>query len=109
MSNLNTSVSGQPFLAVPGRFELSPAYPNPFNSSTTLRIQVPHAARLRVVLYDVRGRQIRTLFDGFTRPQSLRLTWDGRSSNGRSCPSGIYLCRAQLGSHTQTRRILLLR
>ncbi len=109
LANLNASVSNQAHPAAPGRFELSPAYPNPFNSSTTLQIQIPRAAHLRVDLYDVRGRQVRTLFDGFARAQRLRLTWDGRSSSGRSCPSGIYLCRVQLGSHSQTRRILLLR
>ena len=109
LARLNTSVSDGKKAPVPARFELRPAYPNPFNGSTTLLVRVPRAEHLRVSVYNVRGEKVRTLFDGPAQPQELRLTWDGRTSSGRSCPSGVYLCRAQLGSHTATRRILLLR
>jgi flagellar hook assembly protein FlgD len=65
--------------------------------------------RASLVLYDVLGRQVRTLVDGDVIPGEQAVTWDGVSDAGGSVPSGVYIARLESGGSEQVIRILFVR
>lgn len=96
--------------AVPGPALLSPAYPNPFNPSTTLRFRLERDVALRLEVVDATGRRLRLLADGPYAAGSHELRWDGRDEAGNALPSGLYLARLSgRDVTTQTQKLLLLK
>jgi len=94
----------------PRAFALGTNYPNPFNPSTQIPYDLSVACgQVRLVVYDVRGRQLRTLVDEGHRAGSYAVTWDGRDSEGRLMPSGVYFCRLETATFSQTRKMVLLK
>jgi hypothetical protein len=86
------------------------AYPNPFNPSVTLVWRANRTGRLRIELFDLRGRRVRNLFDGDVVTASGRVTWDGRDAGGRAVASGSYLVRlSDPSGEIATHRIVLVR
>jgi hypothetical protein len=103
-----TSVEEQK-LTSPDNFALYPNYPNPFNSSTTIRFDINQDSQAALRIYDVMGREIKTLFEGALVRGAYRMIWNGRDNHGNSASSGIYLLRIQAGSFSQVKEMTLLR
>ncbi|NBC17996.1 MAG: T9SS type A sorting domain-containing protein [Bacteroidetes bacterium] len=99
-----TGVSVDDGANVPKAFALAANYPNPFNPQTTIRYALPEASAVRLVVYDVLGRQIKTLVDGVRPAGRHEATFEATD-----LPSGMYLYRLDAGSFTQTRRMLLVK
>jgi flagellar hook assembly protein FlgD len=93
----------------PAVFALGYNAPNPFNSRTTLRFSIPEAGMVRMVIYDVHGRFVRTLLDEHRAAGMYRISWDGRDGTGRAVGSGAYVCQLRSGDRVATLRITLLR
>ena len=89
---------------LPLTFELMQNYPNPFNPSTKIKLQIPGSNTVTLKVYDMLGREVRTLVDGNLQAGSFEVTFDASG-----LVSGVYLYRLQAGERTQTRRLLLLR
>jgi endonuclease I len=85
-------------------FELLTAYPNPFNPTTTLRYSLQSNTYIALSLYDISGRKVRDLFQGYQTSGSheYQLTADGVSS-------GIYIAKLQQGNASQSVKISLLK
>ena len=94
---------------VPKEFALEQNYPNPFNPSTAIRFQIPRAANVTLRVFDVLGREERTLLNQSMGPCSYTVNWDGRNLSGAQVGSGVYFYRLQAGEQSLTRRMLLLR
>lgn len=94
--------------AVPSAFQLR-ASPNPFNPMTTFTFDLPEAGPMRLSVFDVAGRLIRTLVDDSRLRGSHEAVWDGRDSSGRGVGSGSYLARLESGSRVETVPVELLR
>ena len=94
---------------LPGEFSLSQNYPNPFNPNTVIRLSLASATHAALKIYDIRGREIRTLLDGFQQAGERSLVWDGRDANGNPVVSGIYVSRLQAGGSVATKKMILLR
>lgn len=91
--------------AAPTSFALEPAYPNPFAGRATVGYALPEAADVRLVVYDVLGRQVATLADGPVEAGRHEATFDAAA-----LPSGTYLVRMTTdGGFAQTQRITVLR
>ncbi|MBM3325268.1 MAG: T9SS type A sorting domain-containing protein, partial [Calditrichaeota bacterium] len=75
--------------AVPEGYALS-AFPNPFNPITEIRFSLPRRDHVRLVIYDLLGRQVKTLTDEPLEAGSYRLRW-----NAESVASGLYFCRME--------------
>jgi hypothetical protein len=88
---------------------LLPNRPDPFNPSTTLRVQAPAGARVRLEIFDVRGHRVRSLFSGVLQEGAREFTWDGKDDAGIPLASGVYLARLGCGSETQQERLTLVR
>ncbi|MBC8424295.1 hypothetical protein H8E07_09250, partial [bacterium] len=83
-----THAEGLPALPA-GR--LHPAAPNPFNPRTTLRFELTRGGDVRLDVYDLDGRRVRTLVDGYLPAGEHRAIWAGRDDGGRPLSSGPYL------------------
>ncbi len=74
------------------------AVPNPFDRSTRISYEVPHAGRVSLVIYDAAGRTVRTLVSGRVEPGRFDAVWDGKSDAGERLGTGVYLYRFDLGN-----------
>jgi len=84
--------------------ELSRIYPNPFNSSATIRYSVPEASSVTVTLYDVLGRRAATVVD--SHMQAGRYTYNLEVGD---LSDGVYFLRLQAGVHSDTRKVVVLK
>jgi immune inhibitor A len=90
--------------------KLLEAWPNPFNPYTTIRFWVgKDAGRVRLAVYDVAGRLVRTLADAPFTPGSHDVIWNGRDSRGREAASGTYICRMESDVACHTTKMVLLK
>ncbi len=87
----------------PVTYALRQNYPNPFNPSTTIRWELPLASQVRLVVYDILGREVAVLVDG-----RLPAGVHEKLLDASGLPSGVYLCRLQAGGYTETRKMLLV-
>jgi hypothetical protein len=90
--------------ALPGRYELKEAYPNPFNASTTIEYDLPSPSHVKLTVYDLLGRELGVIVNRFHSAGSHSVTW-----NAGNQPSGIYLLRMQAGDFSADRKMLLIK
>jgi len=90
-------------------FALRANQPNPFNGKTTIVFALPRAEFVRLKVYDLRGRCVRTLLSERLPAGEYRQAWDGRDQGGRPVASGVYFDRLEAGSFHATRRMVLRR
>lgn len=85
-------------------FMLSQNRPNPFNPVTTIEFGVEQPTRVTVRLYDVRGREVRTLVD-----EERDAGFHSVVLNASGLASGVYLCRMEAGPFVAQRKLVLLK
>jgi hypothetical protein len=91
------------------RTELFPAYPNPFNPTTTIRYSLAARQHVRIDVFDVTGARVITLVDE-SRPAGIqRVAWNGRDTRDEPVASGVYLIRMQTADHRFVRKAMLLK
>lgn len=88
----------------PARFGLDQNYPNPFNPSTRMRFHLPQSMHVHLDVYDLLGRHVATIVDGFMTAGSHDVLFDARNLS-----SGTYFCRLQSGFSSDIIRIVLMR
>jgi len=84
-------------------------YPNPFNPSTSISFYMPAPDGVRLEIFDVQGRRIRTLADRQMEGGRHTLHWDGFNDAGRKVSSGIYVYRLVCGKRSLTRKLVMMR
>ncbi|MFC1481220.1 Calx-beta domain-containing protein [Candidatus Neomarinimicrobiota bacterium] len=103
---------GERTIIVPHRTSLQQNYPNPFNPSTTISFDLGFAdgpeQQVKVMIYDLRGRELATLYDGELALGHHSLQWRGIDRTGRQVASGIYFVRLVAGSNRQMIRKMVL-
>ena len=98
-------VENQENVIIPKEFALHQNYPNPFNPVTEIRYQIPEATFVTLTVYDVLGREIKTLVNEFQRPDSYSMVFDAEG-----LPSGVYFYRLRAGQNSViTKKMLLMR
>jgi parallel beta-helix repeat protein len=85
-------------------FNLSPAYPNPFNSETVLSFQLRDASMVKLIVYDISGREVQSLVNGHWSLGKHSVEWDAEGM-----ASGIYLIRMKAGDFSQVQKIVLMK
>ena len=94
---------------LPESFALYANYPNPFNPTTTISYDLPKRSQVTLGIYDLLGKQIRTLVNQSQDAGNKIAVWDGTDELGRTVSAGVYLYRIQAGEFSQTRKMLLLK
>lgn len=90
--------------ALPQEYGLEANYPNPFSRSTEIRFSLPEAGHVRLVVYDVAGREVARLVDDRFEAGYHRRTFDASG-----LPSGVYIYRLTAGNFTKTRQMVLVK
>jgi hypothetical protein len=85
--------------------------PNPFNPSTRIDYTIARRGRVRVDVFDVAGRRVRTLVDTVQSPkvEGYSVVWEGTDWRGQPVASGVYFYRIQSPGYTATRKMLVLK
>ena len=94
---------------MPRHFALYPNFPNPFNPTTEIRYDLPQSANAKLIVYDLAGRQVRTIVNDHQNAGYYNAIWDGKDRNGNSVASGIYIYRLTAGNFNSTRKMVLLK
>ena len=105
----STGIAHEVGTPVPMTYLLYQNYPNPFNPETTIEYQVAENAPVRLVVYNLLGQQVRTLVDETMPAGHYKSIWDGRDEWGSQVASGVYFCRLETRSYTNTKKMTLLK
>ena len=85
-------------------------YPNPFNPLTTVRYETKQPGRVRLAVFDVQGRLVKTLVDGAVPAGEHTVPWNGQTYTGSAAASGVYYYRLSTESgYVESRRMVLMR
>jgi aminopeptidase N len=96
--------------ALPAVLRLDPLRPNPTDGAAVLRFSLPRAEDVRLDLLDVTGRRVRSLASGMMSAGSHAVSWDGRDSEGRLVPAGVYWARIEeTGGERISQKITVVR
>ena len=93
----------------PNQFKVFNAYPNPFNPVTTLRYQLPEANMVTVTIYDMAGKEVKTLIHQQQTAGVHGIQWNGTNNLGNTVSAGIYLYQVHSGVYNQTNKMILLK
>ncbi|MGH7595927.1 MAG: DUF7619 domain-containing protein [bacterium] len=101
---------------IPKEYALSQSYPNPFNPTTVIEYALPVASTVTLKIYDISGREVKTLVDKIQEAGYKTVEWDSRNNAGIRVASGVYFYRIEVTkvgsqdkSFVQVRRMLLLK
>lgn len=97
---VQTAVADQ--YEIPVTYQLYQNFPNPFNPSTRINFDLPHAGPVEIVVYDIRGRIVASLADNMMEAGSHSINWASPT-----LPSGIYICRMTSNSFNKTIKMVL--
>jgi len=89
---------------IPRKFELYLNYPNPFNPSTTIKYDLPKESRVKIVVYDILGREVARLVDEMKKAGSYQVVWDANRF-----ASGVYFYRLQASNFCETKKLILMK
>ena len=96
-------------MPVPTEFALHNNYPNPFNPITTINYDLPQDGSVRLIIYDVMGREVTRLVNGFTPAGYHSVRWDARNKMGENVSAGVYFYHLQSGNFVKTQKMVLLK
>jgi N-acetylmuramoyl-L-alanine amidase len=88
--------------SIPSKFSLEQNYPNPFNPSTNLQLNINDKAKVKLVIYDLLGREVYVLKDEIMEPGNYTITW-----NATGLPSGVYFAKLYSGANISTIKMIL--
>ena len=97
---------------LPQHFALHQNYPNPFSEAdrtTTLMYELPVKDNIKITIYNLLGKKIRTLIDQTREPGKYRISWDGKDERNQRVASGIYFYQLKTTQSIFTQKMLVLR
>ena len=101
--------SAEPEHFTPEEFVLHQNYPNPFNPVTTLRYDLPETGLVTITIYDMLGRQVKTLINRTQDAGYKSVIWNATNDYGKPVSAGIYLYQIQAGEYIITKKMMLLK
>ena len=102
-----TGVEGENGLPV--SYDLSQNYPNPFNPTTIIRYSLPTNSFVTLRIYDILGREVKTLINTEQNSGTYNVQWNGDNNYGTKVSSGIYLYRIEAANYVMTKKMIMLK
>ncbi len=97
------------FVSEASGFSLHQNYPNPFNLRTKIAYNTPKGCDVKLTIYDLLGRRVRTLVDEYQAPGYESVDWDATDDDGDVVASGIYFYRLEGEPFSQTKKLVLIK
>lgn len=91
------------------QFELMQNYPNPFNPTTEITFSIPKFQPVSLKVYDLLGREVRTLVNEQRHAGTHHVTWNGRNNFGQPAASGVYFYKLESGGMVKSMKMMLLK
>ena len=105
VSSLNTDL----IESIPSNYKLSQNYPNPFNPITQFNYALPEQSMVTIIIYDIQGREIRSLFKGLKNPGQYSIAWNTLDNNENPVSAGVYLYQIQAGNYVKSKKMILIK
>ena len=96
-------------VGAPKDYKLYNNFPNPFNPSTKIAFDLPKASHVKLIIYDIIGREVAQIADADYPAGYTELTWNGVNKNGVTVSSGVYFYRASTDSWDKVKKMLMLK
>ena len=93
----------------PTEFHLFQNYPNPFNANTLINFFLPYTTEIEVLVLNVRGQLVKTLYKGGEENGYHSVVWNGTDQKGLPVSSGIYLITLRSDAELKSVQVILLR
>ncbi|HHE46737.1 MAG TPA: T9SS type A sorting domain-containing protein, partial [Bacteroidetes bacterium] len=106
---LSAPESDEHQVQLPSVIMLDPAYPNPFNSSTTIRYILARNGLVQVTIRDVTGREIVSLVEGYRNAGQYSIVWNGMNGEGKLVSSGLYFVTVSGFNQSKNMKMLLVK
>lgn len=109
-SGIITGLHGENDLPkTPAKFGLHTNYPNPFNPSTTIRYDLQRNIKVSLKIYNILWQEVRTLVNEVKTSGTYSVQWNGTNDYGQKVPGGIYFYKISSGSHSEIKKMFLIR
>ena len=106
---LSAPESDEHQVQLPSVIMLDPAYPNPFNSSTTISYILARNGLVQVTIRDVTGREIVSLVEGYRNAGQYSIVWNGMNGEGKLVSSGLYFVTVSGFNQSKNMKMLLVK
>jgi len=90
-------------------FRLSQNYPNPFNPTTTIDYDIPESGDVKVEIFDINGRMVRSLVDEKQKKGRYSVIWNGKNMHGATVANGSYFYRVKFNETYLVKKMLLIK
>lgn len=94
---------------IPTKISTINNYPNPFNPSTNITLELISDEELSILVYDIRGSLVKSIYSGFLDQGNYTFVWEGNNSRGKKVVSGIYLCVLRSENEILSKKMILSR
>lgn len=94
---------------IPKSFEVYPAYPNPFNMSTTIKFQLTTSKQINISIYDITGRLVNSILNSSLMLGSYKVNWNGKNCEGRDISSGVYYAVVKSSDFVSTLKLVVIK
>lgn len=91
-------------ITIPTSYSLEQNYPNPFNPVTKISFDIPKTGLITLSIYDISGKEVKTLFNEVRAPGTYTVDFDGTEIS-----SGMYFCKMESGSFVKTIKLILVK
>ncbi|MCH7763557.1 MAG: right-handed parallel beta-helix repeat-containing protein [Candidatus Marinimicrobia bacterium] len=95
--------------ALPTEYALRQNYPNPFNPMTTINYDLPENTHVRLLIYDIMGREIINLVNQHQQAGYKSVRWNGRNNSGQVVSAGMYIFSIDAGNYRAIKKMILLK
>jgi photosystem II stability/assembly factor-like uncharacterized protein len=109
LAQVDSVTTGLPHPQLPEDFVLSEPYPNPFNPVVHLKYRLPISNKVKVEVYDLLGKRVKSILNGTQNAGWQEISWDAINDAGTAVSSGIYLIRIKTDSGTKMKKVILMR
>ena len=96
-------------LVIPTEFKIKPAYPNPFNPSTRIDMEIPDAGVVQITIYDLLGRAVLDHKKDYPSAGNYQFLWNPRNASGQTLAAGTYIVTVMHQNKIQTQKITFLK
>ncbi len=91
------------------QYQLHQNFPNPFNPTTSISFQIPRQNHVKLVIYDVLGREVISLVDNHLQQGNYSVVWNGMDKSGHNVSTGVYIYQLQADGVTKTRKMTFMK
>ena len=105
----NTIGVSQISLVIPENYKLHQNYPNPFNPTTNIRFDIHKSSQIKLVVYDILGKEVATLVNEKLSAGSYEVEWPAPTGDASSYPSGVYFYKLVADGFSDVKKMILLK